>query len=134
MAWEVNTGNDIGQLLAGADLSGSQFLAVKISTGTIVLASTDDEALGILQNNPISGQAAAVRGFGITQWKYGGSITAGDKVAVDSAGKCVRATVAHVAAGTPEPLVGSHVIGTALLDGSNGDTGSVFITHAGLTN
>lgn len=134
MAYEINVGQDIGTLSAASDLSAKQFYAVKIVTGQIALASTDDEALGILQNTPTANQAASVRAFGVTQWVYGGTVTAGDKVAVDSNGKCVTATAAHVTAGTPEPLTGSHVIGTALVSGVSGDVGSVLITHAGLTN
>jgi hypothetical protein len=116
---------------AGANLSAKQYFFVK-PDGT--LCGAGGKALGVLQNNPTSGQAAGVRVLGCTKVVYGGSISVGDYVASDANGKAVLATVASVLAGTPEPLAGDHVIGIALTAGSASDVGSIALIHAGLTN
>lgn len=54
---------------AGADLHLKQYYFVKFnSSGKVILCDTDGEAaLGILQNTPTSGQAAAVMLYGISK-------------------------------------------------------------------
>ena len=54
-------------LVASADLSAKQFYAVKLAStdGQVsVCSSTLDVAIGILQNDPASGQEADVLAFG----------------------------------------------------------------------
>ncbi|MBC7289388.1 MAG: DUF2190 family protein, partial [Armatimonadetes bacterium] len=71
---------------AGEDLSAAQYLAVKLGTsdGTVVKAGATDQAIGILQNAPSSGEAARVRMFGTTKAVAGAAITRGSLVAVDA--------------------------------------------------
>lgn len=116
---------------ATVDLSTSQYFFVK-ADGTLCAAG--GKALGILQNNPKSGLAAGVRVLGCSKLTLAGTVAAGDYIASDASGKGVKATVASVLAGTPEPLAGDHVIAIALEAGVSGDVRSVALIHAGLTN
>ncbi|RJQ04428.1 MAG: hypothetical protein C4551_10770 [Bacillota bacterium] len=80
-------------LIAGADLSASQYLAVKINaSGQAILAGAGENAVGILQNKPASGQAAEVMALGISKVVYGATVTAGQNLAADAAGKLVPAS------------------------------------------
>ena len=57
-------------LLAGADLSSSQFLAVKLASTAkevITVNASTDAAIGILQNNPADGEEAEVRFLGVSK-------------------------------------------------------------------
>ena len=79
---------------AGEDLSAARYLAMTLgsSDGTVVKAGATDQAIGILQNAPESGQAARVRMFGTTKAVAGAAITRGALVAVDANGKVQAAT------------------------------------------
>ncbi len=135
MASEINVGLDF-TFPASGDLTGKQFLfGVLNSSGQVAVAGANVSIVGVIQEEPAAaGRACAVRCFGISKVKLGGSVTANDKVASDASGKAVKATAASVSAGTPEPLAGSYVAGIALESGSNGDVRSVLLTHAGITN
>ena len=112
---------EFGGLTAAADYSSSQYLAVDISTTTVVLASVAGQKVaGFLQNNPVSGATANVQLSGICKAKYGGTIAAGDDIVISSAGKALSAG----------NLTG-YVIGRAITAGVDGDVGSVLITHKG---
>lgn len=83
-----------GNLTAGADLSSSQFLAVKASTSTarqVVLANTGGEAItGLLQNTPKSGEAVEVAHVGFAKAKAGtGGWTAGQQLQTDTSGQLI---------------------------------------------
>lgn len=129
-AGDINIGADV-TVDAGADLSAKQYYFVK-ADGT--LCGAGGKALGILQNSPKSGRAAGIRVFGGSKLVLGGTVAVGDYIASDASGKGVKATVASVLAGTPEPLAGDHVIAIALDAGVSGDTVAVMLIHAGLTN
>lgn len=135
MAKGINVGLDF-TFPASADLTGKQFLfGVLNSSGQVAVAGANVSCVGVIQDEPAaSGRACDVRCFGITKVKLGGSLTANDKVASDSAGKAVKATAASVSAGTPEPLAGSYTMGIILETGSSGDVRSLLLTHAGITN
>lgn len=65
---------------AGADLSAKQYYFMKISAENTVTvcAATTDIAIGILQNDPTSGQAAIVRIFGRSKVNADAAIAVGD--------------------------------------------------------
>lgn len=128
-------GPDIS-LVAGADLSTKQYFAVKVnSSGQAVLAGAGEAAIGILQNNPASGQVATVRTAYTTKAAAGGTIAAGARVASDANGKMVVATAGRTntsdAGASADALIGSNVIGTALEGGADGEIIAVLIQHAG---
>ena len=62
MAYE-SPGIDIGTFTAAADLSAKQFYFVKLASATTVNVCTaiTDLPIGILQNDPASGEQAVVR-------------------------------------------------------------------------
>lgn len=95
-------GNQIKEtMLAGADLSSSQFTFVKMNTTnrTVVAAGNGEAAFGVLQNDPASGEAAAVCVHGRTLIEVGETLTAGDSVGIDANGKAVTATSSDVIVG-----------------------------------
>ena len=75
MAYE-SPGIDLGTLTAAADLSGKQHYFVKLASATTVnvCTATTDRAIGILQNDPESGEQAVVRIFGISKVVADGTI------------------------------------------------------------
>ena len=121
---------------AGAGLSAKQNHFVKInSSGAAVLAGAGEAAIGVLQNDPTSGQTAAVQVSGVAKVKAGASITAGAQVAVNADGEAVAATLGRTntsdAGGATDPLIGSNVMGIALEGGAENDVIAVLITQAG---
>jgi hypothetical protein len=87
-------------LSATASLSGGngsgQYLCMKISgsrTVTVAAANTD-VVTGILQNDPLSGQAANVGWSGITKAVAGAAITAGAGLMSDTSGRVITWTTA----------------------------------------
>lgn len=121
---------------AGADLSAQQFRAVKLNaSGQVVVAGAGEAAIGILQNNPGAGQAATVRVAGISKARAGGTIAAGGDVASNASGALVAATAGRTntsdAGAAADPLIGSHVLGTALEGAASGDVFPILVTHKG---
>ena len=94
MATEGPLFHDGSQTTAAADLSSSQFYAVKITAARQVnLASTGGEAIyGILQNKPLSGQAADVGIFGISKAVAGAAFSAGAALMTDTSGRLITQT------------------------------------------
>lgn len=74
-------------LPAGADLSAKQYHAVIVnSSGQVViapLAGTSASVVGILQNTPVSGEAATVAISGVSKVVASGTVTAGSTVMVN---------------------------------------------------
>ena len=107
---------------AGADLSALQYTFVTVnSSGQVVGAAANSLAVGVLQNNPLSGEAANVAMNGETKIKLGATLSAGAQVEVGAtAGK------AAAAAGT-----GSYVMGIVTLGGADNEIGSMVIRTAG---
>lgn len=105
-------------LSASADLSAKQFHFVKMSgDGTVtVCAAVTDKPIGILQNNPASGEAATVAAFGVSKVKADAALTAGESVGTSADAQCqpvvvgTETTVYNV--GTVTQGAGSGEIGT----------------------
>ena len=78
-------------LVATGDLSSSQYLVVKASStaGAVKVAATaaTDAILGVLQNDPASGEAAEVAFSGICKVKAAASVTFGAPVTFNSTGQ-----------------------------------------------
>lgn len=115
MATESPLLHDGSQTTAAADLSAAanQYKAVKLTAARSVnLASTGGEAIyGILQNLPLSGDAADVGIFGISKVKIGvAGCAAGDSLMTEAAtGALVTKTSTNV------------VVAVALEAGVSGD-------------
>lgn len=90
-----------GVLDASVDLSAKQFHAVKVGAADheATISGDGDLSLGILQNDPIAGEAAEIEMDGISKAVIGASVSRGDKLAANAAGKLITAASAkHVVA------------------------------------
>lgn len=89
--------------LAGADLSASTMKLVKDNgSGAAVLCGAGESPLGVLMNDPTSGQPATIQHGGTVKVMAGAAVTVGAKVASDASARVVTATS------------GTHPVGTAL--------------------
>lgn len=83
-------------LKAGANISANQFEAVKMGTAdftVIAITANTDKPVGILQDDPnASGQSAEVAHVGVCKARYGGTVTRGDLLSVDTDGELVAVT------------------------------------------
>jgi len=86
-------------LPAAADLSSSQHFIVKTSSGTAALAGAGDVAMGVLQNDPVSGEAASIMVAGVSRLVAGAVIAEGAQVAADANGKGRTATTGDIVLG-----------------------------------
>jgi hypothetical protein len=87
-----NLGKTISRV-AGESLASKQYSFVKLnSSGQVVAAGDGNDAIGVLQNDPASGDIAVVMvGTGITKVLAGGSSTVGYNVGSDASGRAVTA-------------------------------------------
>jgi len=110
-------GIDWGNATAAADLSGNQYYAVNLnSTGGVILATDANPAIGILQNEPTTGQAAAVRVGGVSKAVAGASFDAGVRVCAFTDGKINLADA------------GDEVLGVSLTaSGADGDVVTILV-------
>ncbi len=107
---------------AGGDLSAKQYCGVKFSSGQVVAATAQGEAIvGVLQNNPsVAGRAAVIAYAGISEVLLGGTVSQGNKLTVTATGAFELAAVAD------------EVAGYALSDGVSGERIPAIITLAGV--
>jgi hypothetical protein len=86
-------------LLASADLSAKQYHFVKISgVNTVTFCSgITDKAIGILQNDPVSGGVAVVAIAGTSKLVAGGVVTAAGSVATKADGRAQTAVATQYA-------------------------------------
>lgn len=117
---------------AGADLSSSAFLFVKLNgSSQVVLADTAGEAaLGVLQNAPASGAIARVRVQGISKVIANATLTDGALVATTVTTGRAKAAVAGTVSGSN--AVGSYAMGRLLADGASGVATTMLIQPQGL--
>lgn len=94
MAFEVRRA-PVGVLKAGADLSALQFRFVNVdATGVIAVTVLGQQAVGVLQNKPKSGEAAdyeAVGGGGIVRVETDGTVAVGERVTTTANGRAAQA-------------------------------------------
>jgi len=103
-------------VIAGEDLSARQFHCVKLNpSGQMILSGAGENALGILQDKPASGQVGAVCGLGKSMAVLGAIVTPGQNLTPDADGKLVPATGSDA------------VVAVAAESGSAGDICSVYV-------
>lgn len=114
-----------GQFTASADLSAKQYHFVKLSGNNTVTvcAAITDVPIGVLQNNPTSGQAAEVCLFGVTKVVADGTLAAGDRIGTSADGQADA-----IVAGTDTTVT---TVGQALNAASAGDTVEIFFNPTG---
>lgn len=120
MAYEIPAFK-LGNLPAAADLSTKQYYGMKVVSGGIdVIAAAGGIGIGILQNKPLSGEAAEVTVLGVSKAIGSGSLSKGALVAFDASGKLKAAVLGKTdtsdAGGAADPLIASHVVGILLED------------------
>lgn len=103
-----------------SNLSSNQYYFVTKTTtnNEVDLSSAGDLALGILQNDPIANEGAGVRLLGISKVVAGGSITAGDYIAVGTGGTAITRTT-------------ENIVGFALESGASGEVISIYVLPLG---
>jgi hypothetical protein len=94
---------DVDAFVAAANYATTgQYLCVKphtVAGEVILVASAQDDAIGILQNAPAAGATALVQTYGPTTGTAGtGGFAAGDRLAVNSSGKLITATTGRATA------------------------------------
>lgn len=106
--------------VAGADLSTHQFKAVKFdANGDIVLCGAGEKAVGILQNDPVLGEACEIEEAGYAKMIYGATVTPAQNLMSNAAGLLIPATATnHIVAvakhgGALNQVVGGRVLGLA---------------------
>ena len=125
MATESPLLHDGGQTTAAADLSSSQFYAVKITAARSVnLANSGGEFIyGILQNKPTSGQAADVGILGVSKAVAGAAFSAGAALMTNTSAQLITATgTNHRIATAIEAATAAGQIITVALGPNSGDT------------
>lgn len=109
-------------LVAGEDLTSSQFCAVdvEVSTGAAILPTAGERAIGVIQNKPNDGEAVTIVVSGVTKVLIGvGGMIAGNNVAVDDDGTIVQAAS------------GDRCLGIALSTGAEATLGTVLLLNGG---
>lgn len=124
MAYELSDSQVVLSIPAGADLSAKQYTFVKISgTGVISVAAATDAPIGVLLNDPESGETAAVAVSGIVKLKASAAITAGATIGTTATGTAVT-----LAAGTDTT---KYIVGRAITAaGASGDIITVAVDCA----
>lgn len=98
MAFQYDSNGICSTMTAGETLAAAQYKLVELATGSNntveIVDGVNDMPIGIVTNNPASGEAATIIHAGITQAIAGGAITAGDLLKPTAAGKVQTATQA----------------------------------------
>jgi len=102
-------------LEAGADLSSSQYNFVKLNSSgkAVECAAVTDKPVGVLQNNPTSGQAAEIVVVGLTKVSANAALAIGDLIGTSSDGQA-----AAYVAGTDTT---KYVVGQAMVTSGGAD-------------
>lgn len=112
--------SDLESFPAGADLSGKQFHAVKFNGSAALVAAGDgDDILGILEDKPKQGEPGTVALAGRPKAKLGGTVAAGDRLAVNANAQFIVATA------------GKRIVAKAMEAGASGEIIQVKIIDAG---
>ena len=116
-------------LLADADFSTRQFYVVKLVGTTGVewevtpTTAITDRAIGIIQNDPSTGQAAQVAGLGeIAKAQYGGTVTNGQWLGFGTDARVVASADPTTASGALRTIIAQ-----ALEDGATGENHYVLV-------
>ena len=105
---------------AGSDLSAKQYRFVDMASDAAVdaVSAAGGDAIGVLQNAPLAGEAASVAVMGVAKVVAGGTITAGDRVQSDANGEALTAASGDI------------VLGRALKGGAAGDVLEILLVSA----
>jgi hypothetical protein len=126
MAYEISNSAVKITRVAGADLSALQYTFVKQNSSgqVIAVAAATDVPLGVLQNNPTSGQEATILVTGGTKLKAGATITLGTHFVF---GTTSTGTATPLAPGTDTT---KYILGVPLATAASGDIMSAIVNCA----
>lgn len=108
-----------------ADATLTQYRACRITgahTVGVISNANAQRPLGIVQNDPLVNEGVDIAVLGKCRGEYGGTVTAGDKLACNNTGQLI--TDAEVLDGSAVDL---HHIALALESGSSGDVHYVYV-------
>lgn len=127
MAYELSDSQVVLSIPAGADLSAKQYTFVKLSGTTVIsAAAATDLPIGVLLNDPASGETAAVAVSGVVKLKASAAISVGALVGTTSTGLGVSLT-----AGTDTT---KYILGRAITAaGASGDIITVAVNCANIS-
>ena len=127
MAYELSDSQVVLSIPAGADLSAKQYTFVKLSSATVIsAAAATDLPIGVLLNDPASGETAAVAVSGVVKLKASAAISVGALVGTTSTGTGVSLT-----AGTDTT---KYILGRAITAaGAAGDIITVAVNLANIS-
>ena len=111
----------IGTFTAAADLSAKQYHFVSLATATTVnvCSAITNAPIGILQNNPESGQQAVVQVFGVSKVVADGTLAAGNFI-----GTSADAQADAISPGTDTTV---YMTGQCIQAASAGETTTMFL-------
>jgi hypothetical protein len=101
-------------IVAGADLSASQYCAVTHAGG---IAATGQTFGGIMQGKPLSGEHGAARMIGVTKFRAGNAVAVGDYITPTTSGYLIKCNSGFVFVGECMVAASSGGFGSALLRG-----------------
>jgi len=111
---------------AGEDLSSCQYFLVKFSAADTVksASASTDSIVGILQNEPESGETAEVGYAGVSKVMAGADLDVGDYISADSNGKATPIT-----GGPSTSAIASlrKIVGIVTVAASASEVGSVLL-------
>jgi hypothetical protein len=104
-------------ITAGEDLDGAnqQYVAIALDDGKV--AANAEEAIGILQNKPKSGEFATVTYLGETFFRTGAAVAKGADVTVTTSGFHITATSGDAIVGKCKTAATSGSVGTMIAGG-----------------
>ena len=102
-------------LTASASLTTKQYYFVKMSgeKTVTVCAATTDKPIGVLQNNPASGEEATVCAIGVTKVSGDADLNYGDSIGTSADGEAA----AYTASDTTKYIVGQVIEGNTAAHG-----------------
>ena len=111
----------IGTFTAAADLSAKQYHFVSLATATTVnvCSAITNAPIGILQNNPESGQQAVVQVFGVSKVVADGTLAAGNFIGTSADGQADA-----ISPGTDTTV---YMTGQCIQAASAGETTTMFL-------
>lgn len=120
MTWQI-PGETIGVHVTSETFASKQFYACYLdSSAKWAVAQAGQRSIGVMQNTPASGEVAVVQVSGITKAFAGGTITAGQAVSINSAGKFIAATDNDYAVGVAHASAVANDIFPVRLTGGQG--------------
>jgi hypothetical protein len=94
-----NPGKVVSKITAASFAAGQYRACVLNSSGLAAVPANGAAIYGVVQNDPLSGESAAIMLDGETKWEAGAAIAAGANVATENDGRCITAATGDVVAG-----------------------------------